>query len=260
MAASIAFIPASKAQLDFNIKRCLLPLLSSAAHAQAMLEPPATDNQALAEKIRRAIKQSPLTKVEIAEEMGVSPQAITGWEKNGRIGKFTLPKLAALLGIPLEHFVTSEHRPAIEPEWDDVLGYAQGVGLGDGVEANEYAETHKLKFRADSLARKRLHPAKLAVMYGQGDSMLPRIRTGDAVLFDTADTRARDEALFVIQCPGVNGNAYSVKRCRHFGDDVYFDALNPEGDHGWRKPRRMDDKKHPITIIGRVRWIGSWED
>ena len=97
------------------------------------------------------------------------------------------------------------------------------------------------------------------MIYGDGDSMLPRIRTGDAILFDTSDTRPVDEALFVVQVPGVARGAYSVKRCRHFGDDVYFDSLNPEGDHNWRKPRKMADPKRPITIIGRVRWIGSWE-
>lgn len=152
-------------------------------------------------------------------------------------------------------------RPApASDEWSDILGYAQAVGLGDGAEAQEYAETHNLKFRAESLARKRLNARHLAVMYGKGDSMLPRIRAGDAILFDTSDVRPRDEALFVIQTHGIEGNAYSVKRCRDFGDTIYFDALNPEGDHNWRKPRRMDDRRHPITIIGRVRWIGSWED
>jgi phage repressor protein C with HTH and peptisase S24 domain len=147
-----------------------------------------------------------------------------------------------------------------DSEWANVLGYAQAVGLGDGPDAQEYAETHKLKFRSASLARKRLAPHNLGVMYGKGESMLPRIRPGDAILFDTSDTRPADEALFLVLVQGLAGDGYSVKRCRVIGDWVLFDALNPEGDHTWRKPRRMDDPAHPITIIGRVRWIGSWED
>lgn len=149
---------------------------------------------------------------------------------------------------------------ANEPGWDNVMAYAQAAGLGDGIEAAEYAETHKLKFRRDSLRRKRLDPESLAVVYGRGDSMLPRIHSGDAILFDRSDVKPADEALFVILVPGVNAGEYSVKRCRLFGDDVYFDALNPQGDHQWRKPRKMTDPKAPIEIIGRVRWIGSWED
>jgi len=224
-----------------------------------MLDDTEKENGALAARIRQAIASLPFTKADIAEKLEVTPQAITGWETKGRIGKKSLSGLAALTGRSVNYFLTG----TIDREdegWANILGYSQAVGLGDGVEAQEYAETHKLKFRTDSLARKHLAPGKLGVVYGQGDSMLPRIRSGDAILFDTADINPRDEALFVVMAQGVGGSSYSVKRCRHFGDDVYFDALNPEGDHQWRKPRKMDDKRHPITIIGRVRWLGSWED
>lgn len=145
-------------------------------------------------------------------------------------------------------------------DWADVAGYAQAVGLGEGKDAQEYAETHKLKFRADSLQRKRLRPHALAVVYGRGDSMLPRIRSGDAILFDTSDTKPRDGALFVVHADGAKGPEYSAKRCQEIGGMWFFDSLNPDGDHTWRKPRMMDDPKRPITIVGRIRWIGSWED
>lgn len=148
---------------------------------------------------------------------------------------------------------------AESPDWPDITGYSQQVGLSDGAEAIEYAETHKLKFRADSLRRKRLNPRDLAVFYGKGDSMEPRIHSGDAILFDQADTRLRDGHLFVILVPGAGAESYSVKRCEILDDIVYFRADNPKGDHNWRKARRMDDERHPIKIIGRVRWIGSWE-
>ena len=141
----------------------------------------------------------------------------------------------------------------------NVLAYSQAVGLSDGSEAEEYAETHKLKFRASSLARKRLNPRNLAVFYGKGDSMEPRIHEGDAVLFDQSDIRPRDGVLYVVLLPGAGADSYSVKRCEVIDDLVLFKADNPKGDHGWKKPRRMDDPKRPIKIIGRVRWIGSWE-
>lgn len=145
-------------------------------------------------------------------------------------------------------------------EWSDVLGYAQAVALGDGRDPEEYAETHKLKFRAESLKRKHLRPHTLAVVYGRGDSMLPRIHQGDAILFDTSDTIPKDDKLFIVHSAGPRGIEYSAKRCRDFDGLIFFDSLNPDGDHGWKKPRRMDDPKRPISIVGRVRWIGSWED
>lgn len=152
---------------------------------------------------------------------------------------------------------------ALQPgdgDWADISGYAQAIGLGGGPEAQEYAETHKLKFRAESLARKRLRPNALAVMYGKGDSMEPRIHSGDAILFDTSDTNPRDGQMYVIMVDGGGAaKEYHVKRCEVIDDLVFFKADNPRGDHNWRKPKRLDNPRHPIQVIGRVRWIGSWE-
>lgn len=149
-----------------------------------------------------------------------------------------------------------------EEDWRDVHGYAQAAGLGAaGAEATEYAESHKLKFKASSLRRKGLQPGNLAVFYGSGDSMLPRIHPGDAILFDTSDTRPRDGVLFVIQVPSAANPDYQVKRALLLDDAVFFAADNPSGDHEWTKPRKMEGKRgEQIKIIGRVRWIGSWED
>jgi phage repressor protein C with HTH and peptisase S24 domain len=94
------------------------------------------------------------------------------------------------------------------------------------------------------------------VFYGKGDSMEPRIKSGDAILFDTSDTRAIDGAIYIILWRG----EYYAKRALVLDDVVYFATDNPRGDHNWTKPKRVDAKRDPITIVGRVRWIGSWED
>lgn len=145
-------------------------------------------------------------------------------------------------------------------EFIPVRAYAQAAGLGDGKEAAEYEQTHGLMFRRDSLSKKRLSAAKMAVMYGHGDSMLPRIKSGDVILFDVSDTKPSDGDLFVIRMDGAANREYNVKRCKIVDDLVLFEADNPKGDHQWRSARRMDNKRQPITIVGRVRWIGSWED
>jgi phage repressor protein C with HTH and peptisase S24 domain len=168
-------------------------------------------------------------------------------------------------GVDANWLLGEKSSPAIgmsefsEADWADIKGYAMAVGLGSGREADEYAETHRLKFRADSLARKRLQADKLAVLYGKGDSMLPRIHEGDAILFDMSDTRPADGELFVIALDGAGNIEYNVKRCEIVDDMVFFRADNPTGDHEWRGAKAMHNKRHPITIIGRVRWIGSWE-
>jgi hypothetical protein len=217
-------------------------------------------------RLDRALDFCGLTNARFAGSLGeTGHQLVSNWRRRGRIGPESLPLVRPLLpGVSMDWLNDGAGSAPGEAEdaagWKDIQGFAQAVGLGEGEEAQEYAETHQLKFRAVSLARKNLQAKSLAVMYGKGDSMLPRIHPGDAILFNRDETRPVDEALFVVMVPGVDKEIYSVKRCRVFGDDVYFEALNPAGDHNWRKPRKMDDKRRPIQILGRVRWIGSWED
>lgn len=150
---------------------------------------------------------------------------------------------------------------ANDSDYHDVTGYSQAVGLGaGGSEATEYAETHSLKFKKTSLRRRGILNHPLAVYYGKGDSMEPTIKDRDAILFDTSDTRVVDGVLYVIQVDGAANPEYYVKRAMVLDAGVYFASDNPNGDHDWKKPKAMDSKKHPITVIGRVHWIGGWAD
>lgn len=202
---------------------------------------------------------------ELAKAAGMTYSTLAGIENGDQHSTTQLPALARALRVRIEWLQDGSAPMDIptapeEYDWADLLAYPQAVGLGDGYEGEDYAETHKLKFRASSLRRKHLAPSALVVVYGRGESMLPRIHDGDAILVDTSDTAPKDEKLYVVHAQGPRGPEYSAKRCRDFDGLIFFDSLNPDGDHGWRKPRRMDDPKRPITIVGRVRWIGSWED
>lgn len=220
----------------------------------------------MAERLKRALNLRSLTPADLVAQKVLSKAGIyfilDGTTKSDTIRSSTVDKLAKALRVNRDWLQYGKGQIEGTPDngnsegWMDVIGYAQAVGLGKGAEAQEYAETHSLKFRAASLARKRLKPAGLAVMYGQGDSMEPRIHQGDAILFDTTDTRAVDGAIYVVQW---KGEVY-VKRAELLDDAVYFRSDNPAGDHTWRKPKRMDAKRDPVQILGRVRWIGSWED
>lgn len=137
-------------------------------------------------------------------------------------------------------------------EWANVLGYAQAVGMGTGPEADEYAATHRLMFRKDSLTRKRLKADSLRVMYGVGDSMEPTIKEGDAILFDTSDTALKNKGIYVILIPGAGAEEYNVKR--YSAKDNGFVADNADGDHNWKTPRPTDG----VKVVGRVRWTGGW--
>lgn len=147
-----------------------------------------------------------------------------------------------------------------DEDYADVTGYSQAAGLGSGAEADEYAETHSLKFKKTSLRRRGIYNRPLAVYYGKGDSMEPTIEDGDAILFDTSDTKVADGCLYLIQVHGAANPEYYVKRAMVLDGTVFFASDNPKGDHQWQKPRRMDSKREPITVVGRVHWIGGWAD
>lgn len=157
--------------------------------------------------------------------------------------------------LPEQHYNSSA--PS-DDDYTDVTGYSQAAGLGSGAEAEEYAETHSLKFKKTSLRRRGIHNRPLAIYYGKGDSMEPTIEDGDAIMFDTSDTKPIDGMLYVIQVDGMAKPEYFVKRAMVLDAGVYFASDNPHGDHNWRKPKPMDSKRHPITVIGRVHWIGGW--
>jgi phage repressor protein C with HTH and peptisase S24 domain len=233
------------------------------------LEPTVSGMTTLGQRLQQALDRRGRTPPSLIHALGVSKGTVynilndtTTAEK---VWATTALAICRELGISLTWLLSGKGSMDAKPmaanddDWAPVEGFAQAVGLGNGEEAQEYAETHSLKFRAESLAKKRLNPRSLAVMYGAGDSMLPRIHPGDAILFDRDDTRPRDGHIFVVQVPGAGGNEIQAKRCMVLDETVYFAADNANGDHHWRKPKRMDDRKSPIQIIGRVRWIGSWE-
>lgn len=62
----------------------------------------------LARRITVALDDAHLSSVEVAAACGVSPQAVNGWKKTGRIGKDQLPKLVELTGRPLSYWLGSD--------------------------------------------------------------------------------------------------------------------------------------------------------
>ena len=221
-------------------------------------------SQGIGDRIRQEREAQRIERGDLARRTKIGYSTLAEIERGGMKSSTKLHTIATALGVSptwLETGRGPKEAPLVDPDWADVRGYAQGVGLGTGTEAADYAETHKLKFKASSMARKGLRADKLAVFYGQGDSMLPRIHPGDAILFDTSDTDPKDGTLYVIQVPSLANAEYQVKRALLLDDDVYFAADNPAGDHSWIKPRKQKGRRgENIHVIGRVRWIGSWED
>ena len=145
-------------------------------------------------------------------------------------------------------------RPPDLGDWRAVEASTQGIAAGGGRVPDDYAETHQLLFRARSLQRKGLKTPDLQVHYVVGDSMEPRLKDGDAILVDTSDTKIKDGSIYWIRHDG----EHFVKVLHKAGDAIIIESLN-KANPQWRKPvvvKPGDD----FEVIGRMRWVGSWED
>lgn len=227
-----------------------------------------TNMNSIGTRIRSEREAQKVSRAELARFAGIAATTLSDLELGLSKSTTALHKIAARLGVRPEWIETGKGpkdavqlSPDSDSDYTDVVGYSQAVGLGaGGAEAVDYAETHSLKFKKTSLRKRGILNRPLAVYYGKGDSMEPTIEDGDAILFDTSDTRVVDGVLYVIQVDGAANPEYYVKRAMVLDAGIYFASDNPNGDHDWKKPKAKDSQKHPITVIGRVHWIGGWAD
>lgn len=212
----------------------------------------------IGERIRTERKRQGLTQQDLAQYAGIAKQTLSDLENGSSKSTTTLPKIAERLGLSASWLQTgrgpkeSTHGDA-DADVAAIKAYANGIALGDGSTPEEYAEAHRLLFRKSSLRRKGILGRQLEVYYGRGDSMEPRIHDGDAILVDRDDCSPKDGHVFVIEGPG----GAMAKRLINIDGKWFFESDN-KSDPKWRKPTPMDGK-NTYQIVGKVRWIGSWE-
>jgi transcriptional regulator with XRE-family HTH domain len=193
-------------------------------------------------------------------EMGITQGAISQY-LNGdiRLGYGAVLKFAKFLGVApteIRDDLDSLPKEADEEDFIPLRASTQGLAAGGGRVPDDYAETHKLMFRESSLRRKGLNKSNLQVEYVSGESMLPRLKDGDAVLIDKSDTSPiQDGAIYWIR----HENHYFVKQLHKAGKKaIVIESMN-KSDPKWRKPIVVENGDD-FAVLGRVRWIGSWED
>lgn len=206
-----------------------------------------------------------LTQTKMAEELGITQGAVSQY-LNGRIpmNYRTLKAFCVALAIEdkdirsdlPEQLFNTPSTPS--DEYAEVFALSEAVGLAAGPQADEYAQAHAMKFRKSALRRKGILAKPLAIFYAHGGSMEPFISNGDSVLLDTSDTAAVDGGIYVVSWLDDRNQAYGVRRAMTLEGEVFFTSDNQTGDESWEKPRRMDSKQEPITVVGRVHWIGGW--
>lgn len=215
----------------------------------------------LADRFKEIRLERRATQEGLAELAKVSKQAISKIERGETLepALSTMEPIARQLGVTTR-WLTEGRLPkyaadiASDAGWADIMGVSQAAALGDGSVVDDYAETHKLKFRAESLRRKKLRAENLAVLYGKGDSMSPTIDDGDAILFDQSDTTPKDGCIYVISYDG----HLMAKRLIKLGGMWFIDSDN-KAHPQWKRPIPVDETRD-FVIHGRVKWLAGWVD
>jgi phage repressor protein C with HTH and peptisase S24 domain len=238
------------------------------------------DMDTVGERIRAARESAGITQVELARLVGVSKVAISAIEsgKTKSPTPSTLFKIADALGSDAARLAMGEHGGvvirgeqsedgarafAVEvrdrlsatkdhaevPVWDARAAAGGGVVNGDAV-----GPKGSILFRSRSLSKQGISTKNSHVWYVHGDSMVPRLRDGDAVLFDASDKTVRAGKVYVLR----KGEETFVKRLYREGSR-YRVVSDNKADPQWQD-WFVEADDLDFEIIGRVRWVGSWED
>ncbi len=184
-----------------------------------------------------------MSRPDLAKAADIPYPTIAGIENSDQASSTRLHVLAKALKVRPEWLETGKGEMealALVPEdgWAD---------LGDvrSTEPGAAGAVRGLRFPTESLGRKGLNPKNLALL---------RDQNGNDILFDTSDTEPRDDKIYVISYEG----RLMAKRLVELGGRWFIESDNKDEPRR-RKPVAVDEARQ-FAILGRVRWIGSWED
>lgn len=218
---------------------------------------------------------------QLADILGVSPQAVSQARRKGKIPDGWILKVAAQYGLSTDwlffgqgdgsasHTVPDKARKATPREDVSVLGDSffgevsngqDSIGLimvplvaarlaaGKGSLETDGEVLSYFSFRQDWLCRKG-DPSKMVLMKVCGDSMEPDIRHGDMVLVDQGKCQIYGHAIYAM---GINEEIY-IKQVETLpGGRLVLRSRNPE-----YSPISVDlhgDLADSVRVIGRVIW------
>jgi phage repressor protein C with HTH and peptisase S24 domain len=243
---------------------------------------------ALAARVKEAISSKPRgIKTEISHRLNISPTAITGWEKNGRISKESIEVVAEMTGYSLSWLIsgkgeklqktpiinTASHNRLQESPpsyvlgqldlWDSktplrddevALPFFREVELAAGSGRHEVVENHglKLRFARSTLKRKGIIESNAACVTVSGDSMSPVLPGGCVIGIDKGNTSIKDGDTYAI----IHNGELRVKRIYKLpGGGIRLRSWNI--DEWPDENYTMEEAHQQITILGRMFWSST---
>lgn len=151
--------------------------------------------------------QMGLSRASLAEKLGVSPDKIKHVETgHQRADHELLFALRTRLGVDLNALIGGDTSGQIlpmsserDPDFVSVRRFSVEVAAGEGALVQDEDCTGFYAFNRKWLARRNLSPASLVVVAVRGDSMEPRLSSGDLILVDRAQSQISDGLAYVIR-------------------------------------------------------------
>lgn len=164
-------------------------------------------------RIKELRTRENMTQEEVAIICGVSTQAVCKWEQGLNLPRMgAIEKMAHRFGVSLQYLIDGTDKPRKKARRVPVYGrIAAGLPLEAVQDVDDWEEV-PAEWSGDYLA-----------LRVQGDSMTPRICSGDVVIIRRQPT-AEDGQLAACY---VNGYDATLKRIQHAGDQIILMANNP---------------------------------
>ena len=231
----------------------------------------------LATRLKEAIDSLPRGgKVRIAKACDISPTAITGWLKNGRIDKTNIAIVASITAYDLNWLISGKGdkhaKPLSLPQpseqdiklggfdlWDDetpllddevALPFFREVELSAGSGKHQVEENHgrKLRFAKSTLKKSNVNHAAAACVTVSGTSMEPVLPDGSVVGIDTSNKTIIDGKPYAINYHG----DLLVKRVYKLPGGGF--RLNSYNSAEYPDIYCAGDTLTDVLILGKVFW------
>lgn len=188
------------------------------------------------------ISQSGKAQKEIAKDLGVSPTTFNTWcvgKILPRMGKIQM--IADYFGIGKSDLIDDKSKFADRPKKKGVRipvygEVAAGIPIEMIEDITDYEEI------TEELAR----TGEFFGLTVRGDSMEPRIRSGDVVICRQQPDAESDQLVIVT----VNGDSATCKRLKKYQDGIALISTNPAYEPMYFSEKEIEEK--PVRILGRV--------
>lgn len=198
------------------------------------------------DKLSNAVERAGLSQTEVAEALGITREQQIKYESGiGMPDTDYLQKAEALLKAPglADVFKKAYKTPeAITEQFSLIPRYDVAASAGSGAQVFDEEIHQTLAFRKVWLSARGLQVDKLSIIEVAGDSMAPRLQSGDLVLLNHVDTAPKSGNAYVIRV----GDELMVKYVQLLPNEkIQFSSENPT-----YPPYTVGIGD--VTIIGRV--------